>query len=653
MRIGASRPLVTAFFFYVVVALVQTWPLPQHLSTRLTGVVDGDTGVYVWNTWVFRHELVDEQRSPFRTSMVLPLDGPTDLSLHNYTVFNDVVALPLLPVIGVVAAFNVVFLLNIALAGFGMFLLVRRLTHQHAEAWIAGLLFACGPFLVTRGDGHFSLAAAAPLPFFMYWLDRAWQSTRVRDAAAAGAMLAWGMFCDPYFAVYCVLLGSIYVADQLVLVRFQHPPAGRRRARVAVDVAIAAIVCAVMAVHVLGGGQVAVGGLSVTMRSLYTPVLLLTILVLVRCGLVLGPRLSLKWPPRPDRIGWMLLAAGVSSVVLLWPVLVAVIVRAAEGRMPAVPVFWRSSAPGVDLAAFFVPNPNHPLAPSQLAAWEDGLPGRYIEAVASLSWVGFGVIAYAWRRGFRPNRLWLAITLGFLSIALGPFLHVGGVQTYIPTPWALLRYVPIIGQARMPTRFAVVVLMGFSVIVGMALTAIGRRDPSRRRIWLWGVGVALAFELLPAPRTLFPADIPAIYQTVAADPRRVRLLELPFGIRDGLTSDGNFSPASEYYQTLHGKALIGGYLSRVSADSKRFHRGVPLLSALMDLSEGRPLTAGERRLALSSGRAFPLRTHLGYVVIDTTRASPELRQFGIEALHLQLVAAADGRELYTPAAVLP
>ena len=41
---------------YVLVAVAFTWPLPLYLGTRLTGDPGGDTGVYVWNQWVFQHE---------------------------------------------------------------------------------------------------------------------------------------------------------------------------------------------------------------------------------------------------------------------------------------------------------------------------------------------------------------------------------------------------------------------------------------------------------------------------------------------------------------------------------------------------------------------------------------------------------------------
>src|SRR5690606_35902168 len=102
-----------------------------------------------------------------------------------------------------------------------------------------------------------------------------------------------------------------------------------------------------------------------------------------------------------------------------------------------------------------------------------------------------------------------------------------------------------------------------SIMFAGALAALVARYPARRRAILCIVGGALAFELLAAPRRLFPADVPAIYKTLAADSRDLRVLGLPFGLRDGLTTYGAFNPAALYYQTRHGKRLVSGYLSRI------------------------------------------------------------------------------------------
>jgi hypothetical protein len=52
------RVHLAALIGYSCVALVFAWPLPARLGVSFPGDPGGDIGVYVWNLWVFRHELL-------------------------------------------------------------------------------------------------------------------------------------------------------------------------------------------------------------------------------------------------------------------------------------------------------------------------------------------------------------------------------------------------------------------------------------------------------------------------------------------------------------------------------------------------------------------------------------------------------------------
>ncbi len=190
--------------------------------------------------------------------------------------------------------------------------------------------------------------------------------------------------------------------------------------------------------------------------------------------------------------------------------------------------------------------------------------------------------------------------------------------------------------------------MGGAVLFGFALTALITRFPSRRRFILTASGVLMAAELIAAPRTLHSAVVPSIYDTVAKDPRPVRVLELPTGVRDGLSSLGNYNAESQYFQTAHGKGLIGGYLSRVAPSIKTRYCAMPVTSALIDFSEGRRLTEGQIKRALANADDFVRWTHLGYVVINTARTSDDLRTFASVLFGLTKIGESDGYELYVP-----
>ncbi len=637
---------------YAIVAIAFTWPLAANLSTRLTGGTGGDTGVYVWNQWVFRHEAV-QNGSPYFTETLFGAERPANLSLHNYTRFQNLLAAPLMRAFGVVAAFNIVYLLMTVLTAYATFLLARHVTRSTAESWLAGLLFAWSPLLVTRGMGHFSLVAAAPLAIFLLLLMRADGHERLRDAVFLGMTMAWAASTDVYYAVYCLLIGAIFVVARVVTIE-ASPMAGHgRAARWGVDVVIVCAGALVATIAWTGGWELRVMGRPLRMHSLYTPVLILTVLVLARTAWHLRPSIAPVTRTDVWRFARLATATGFVGAVVMSPVLYAAALRLSRGEFTTPSIFWRSSPPGVDLAALVLPNPNHPLAPAGIAAWLTSRPNGYLENVASIPIVALVVLALSWRAGWRPSRWWLGLALLFAALSLGPFVHVGGTNTYVPGPWAFLRYVPLIGLAHTPARFAVVLMLALAVMLATALTWAGRRYPHRRRALLGAVGVLAIVELLPAPLTLHSAEVPPLYRHVAAAPRGVKLLELPFGIRDGTSSVGNFTARTQFYQTAHGKTIMGGYLSRLS--SRRVHdlRADPIRNALAILSENGRLTPQQEADLLARGLAFIRAWNIRYVVIDTDTASPVLSGMAIKAFRMEHVETNANLALYVTDARTP
>jgi hypothetical protein len=657
-RVGRHAAI---FVGYLLVAIVATWPLAAHLTTAFSSDPSGDTGVYVWNVWVFQHE-ADQGRLPFYTSAIMtgtPNAAPANLSLHNYTTFANLVAWPLVPVVGLVGAFNLVFLVNIALSGYALYLLARDLTSREAESLIAGAAFALSPVLIARGAGHFSLVAAAPLPIFGLLLRKVGATGSVRYACALGAVAAWATCSDAYYGVFCLLMAGVSLVVQFVHVeRAVDVPvvqtAGLRRM---LDVIIVTIAGFSLAIALRGGGSIDLLGVHVRATTLYTPMLVLTILVLARAALTSRPRLSLR-RERSLIAAWRMVAAGaLVMLAMLSPALYALGDHVLSGNADMSAPLWRSSPAGIDLAAFVLPNPSHWAWGGNARGLLDRWTGHpaYPEAVGSLSLVCLAVIAGVWwRAGWQVSRIRVGVTVFFALLTLGPFLQVAGVNTQIPLPWSVLRYVPVLGLVRSPGRFVVLVTMVVAVLFAQALAHVGRGHPDWRRRWLTLVGVLLAMELVPGPRTLYSAAIPALYSTIAADPRPdVRVLELPVGVKDGTGSVGRFDPRAQYVQTRHGKAIIGGYLSRVSPKRQRDARRAPVLNALMLLSEGGRLTPEQDRAARDRAGEFVRRTRLGYVVVNEQAASPALAGYAVDLLGLTLLTREGPLALYVPRVLPP
>ena len=161
---------------------------------------------------------------PLQTGTVLSMSPRVDLTLHNYTLFMNILAYPLIGPLGLLGAFNLVYLAMMALTAWCTARLAYALCGRAWESWLAGAAFAFSPVLMARSTAHFSLVAAAPLPVMLLIMVKGEGRGRTRDAVALGATLAWAAFCDVYYAVYGVLLiGACVFASAISFSRGESP----------------------------------------------------------------------------------------------------------------------------------------------------------------------------------------------------------------------------------------------------------------------------------------------------------------------------------------------------------------------------------------------------------------------------------------------
>lgn len=641
---------IVAAFGYVVLAVCLTWPLARDLRGQLPGDPGGDTGVYVWNIWLVSHEL-RSGHSPLHTERIFAATGGADLSQHNMTLAPAMVAAPLVAWLGVVATFNVVYIALLALAGLGVYLLACHVTHRPVESWIGGAVTAASPAIIARSTEHLSLMGIGIVPLFaLAWLRMLERGT-VTSSALAGIAIAVAAYCDPYLAIYCALLAALllvmHVAQVHTVPRGFFAFGGAHRQ--ILDGLITALALVAFSIVATGGWSADVLGLRIVAHTLYTPILGVTLLVALRLTWWRHPRL--EWAPnvRLRELLGAASAAVAACVVVLLPWILALAQRAGSGRMASPSVYWRSSPPGVDLAAFVAPNPLHPLWGSAVLDWLERLhPAGFAEYTPGVSIAAVLTVVLAAVARLPLPRRWLFITLASLACALGPFVHVAGVNTHIPGPWALLRYVPIVEWARSPSRFALVTAVAVGVLCAAALAAWRERLGARRGpAFVAAVALVAGFELWPGSRTLHAVNVPAIIQTIAADPdASATVLELPVGMRDGTSSLGDFNAHTQFFQVWHRKRLIGGYVSRISERRKQAARSMPILWTLLTLSEGGTVDPALRERALGRRETFIQRTGLRYVVIDKTRCSPELRAFADAVFRLEPLASDDRFELF-------
>jgi hypothetical protein len=215
-------------------------------------------------------------------------------------------------------------------------------------------------------------------------------------------------------------------------------------------------------------------------------------------------------------------------------------------------------------------------------------------------------------------------------------------------PQALLRYIPIVNNARFPGRALVVVTLGLALLAAVLL-ARWRPSATRRSGTLAALAIFLAFESAPSPFPVVRLAAPQFYETLRDRPEAGAVCELPLGIRDGFGGRGSLNEMQFYYQTIHKRPLVGGYLSRLPWSVVAAYASDPLVNGLLELSEpldrsdpGRAVPLPDARIAAERLRA----DGIAFVVLDRAAAPPRLTEYVETVLPLDLVATEGERSLY-------
>jgi hypothetical protein len=604
----------------------------------------GDNYSFLWNLWWMRHVIATPGLAYFHTNYLFSPFGTT-IADHPHTALPALVAATVLKPASIVTAQNLLLLTYVTANMAVMYALVWTMTRHRRAAVLAGVVFGLSPYLAVHMMGHFDLVAAWLLPAFALALRHALMRDSNAAALTAGVILAATAYIAYYYVVYLCLFTIVYAlawADWITILRAARPSTRFTRRLRALFLS-GAIVCgaAALAIVLTGGRTIALGSLIVSAR---TPQNVLTAMWVFAIGWI-----AVTWRPafvvrrvsseplrRAIAVVWRVVATFlVGASPLLWQA-ARLIVR---GEYVTPEYGWRSIPHGVDLLAPLLGHPLHPLFHAGSARAYDAVHADYIESIA---WIGIvPALLLIVTRSTTVNaaaqaelRVWRLVLIAFGLWALGPFLTIAGFDTGLKLPEILARFVPLVANARMPGRAMVGVFMALAVLVGVKVSgATGRlRTPALQ----WLVIALVALEYWDAPIRLTTLDHPPIYRALAAaEPGAV--CEVPFGIGDGLSAGvGSQDRRVLFYATLHEHPLVGGYIGRMPVDAQRRYEEMPIVGALMRISDHRPAEAP----AVGAASA-PCR----YLVVHRAASSPELLAY-IRELPADLIATDDARDLY-------
>jgi hypothetical protein len=510
-----------------------TMPVPLRLTTEVPG--GGDAWQHIWNLWWVKEALLNLHTNPYHTDLLYYPDG-VNLYFHTLVLTAGLIGIPLqLLGLNLIATYNVVLLLTFVLAGYGAFLLCHYLTRNLWASFVGGIIFAFSPYHVAHMFGHMNLVSLQWIPFYVLLLLKTFEpapeaeTTRIdrppdnlrldlRDrrllyAVAAGALLAVNAYTDWVYGIFMALFTGVYVAWKVLMPSERHALAST------------------------GTGWL--------------------------------------------QAGLRLLVIGLTFLVLTTPIFFPTLAEARKGyaqQPPEETLFYSA-----DMVNAFLPSELHPMWGSDIRAYVQNLP-PYLplknpsERVLFLGYTALVAAAFAaiklWRD--RRVRFWSVLAILMWLLSLGPVLQVLGNSHFtafgvtVPLPYLLLYKLPLFSIMRTPARLTVLVTLALTVLVSFALAYLlrprpsaehagngnlsaSRRSPVPAALFALVIPLLALFEYLPFPLPTVPAgwNVP-IYRQIASEPGNFALLELP------IRSFGDYMA----YQTIHGKPIIGGYLSR-------------------------------------------------------------------------------------------
>jgi hypothetical protein len=505
--------------FYIVLTAVLTYPVLFKIRTHIAGW-EGDNFQVLWYFWYTKMAILNPDVSLNHINYIFYPDGVPLIPFG--TAFNQLLSIPLQYLFGLVVTYNLLWLLSFVLGGYGTYLLVNYLTGNKTASLIAGIVFAFSPFHYAHALGHMGTTTIQWIPFCALYLMKMMREKSLKNAL--------------YAAIFFILVA---MSDLQIIVYM---------------------------------------GLFVSLLFIY---LILSELKLNKSfNTFFEGILSLK----PLLIKYLLFS--IISLIGVLPFTIGTIKTALSDNNFLQLSVSENIYYSADLVGFFVPSALHSLFGSWLSVnVYKFFTGNIAE---NTTFIGYTVLilslyAIVTLRKDKIVKLWGISAVFFILISMGPILHIMGetqftvFNTTLPLPYILVYYiVPFASNSRTVSRFDVIAVLSFAVLVGYGISEINKKIDSKQRKYLFSLVISslIIFEFLSVPVVTSFADEPVFYKQISHDTEKYALLEIP------ATTNYIAGLKSEYYQTIHGKPTVEGQVARVPADAWDFQKNTPLIRQL-------------------------------------------------------------------------
>lgn len=547
------KTIILATAGYILLTLVVTYPLVSHLNTHFIG--EGEFGLFAWNLWWVEKTVTEKDASIFHTNYLYHPTGAS-LALRELSLANGLAGALLQGFVSLNTAYNILIILSFVLSGLGMFLLARYVTGSNTPSYLAGMLYAFSLYrLVEVSTGHLNLAATQWIPFHTLYLIKSHREGGRKNIISAGIFLALTSLTSWQYMGMAILFTILYAAYNLTL------PQTRGKKGI-MNIAYATIL-----------------GLGAT-----TPFLLPLLRELATGDYMKYSFTTFLGTSRnysidlasiffsPVKLG---LLEGVTGRI--FPVGYTILFFIlyfihSEGKIGA---WFRQTCNKIQKTT-------KGLLPLTLAStifyaliiyygmnkFYGGKISCYIQVFILITAT---IILLALAKARRIS-FWLLASAAYYIFSMGPTVNLFGETCEYPLPYILFYFMPGWSMFRAPYRFLAYFTLAAAIVFAKGLQRFCAKTPKKKLV----LGVVFALILLEHGLNTYPltdARIPEAYEVINSEQGDYAILEVPVPpvIRNDAGGREVYSlPAIAYYQTIHGKKIIGGYIERNPPEALEF-----------------------------------------------------------------------------------
>jgi hypothetical protein len=512
-----------AFSFYLLLAILITFPLMTRFSSDFAGFSYGDAYENARNIWWWGHALRTGEPLFFQPLLGYPngLEGFT-LQAHLLQFFPAWLFALVMPL---PAAHNLQLILSLALNGYVMFCFARALVGRDDAAVIAGVVFLAYPAIVAHlGAAHTGLLHQWTVVLYAWGVSTLTLNPSPERRVRLGEGLYWSLLAP---------LSQVYSP-------FGRGDGGEGNTRIHPAPTIRTVIFISLACLLVAFTH--------TIQIIYA-------VVPITVFFVIGLLWRRAWGALARLAAAWALAALVLGIYLL-PVFGAAGSYSDDGGDV------RYSA---DLLAPVTPSFLHPVYGN--FDYTHRVLGVNLEEGAGYIGIIGGALALLGVWTTRAARGWLGLAAVLYLLALGPLLKlfdqpvaltVDGYSSFVALPWAFVQGLPIFELARTPGRFNMTAGLALAVMAayGAAWLLARVRRPALR----WGGAIACAALLLFDYQTFSGLPTTPAYEAPGVRALRARddvraVFMIPW---DDLVA----AKEALYLQTLHQQPLIAGHVTR-------------------------------------------------------------------------------------------